>query len=139
MDRQALYAWISRQQIAVVSSVSIDGAPQSAVVGVAVTPDLELIFDTLDTTRKYRNIQRDDRVSAVLWAGEATAQIEGKARILAGRKLAEYQAIYFDAFPDGRARQTWPGIAYVCITPHRIRFSDFGVPLPVVMEFDSGL
>jgi len=41
--------------VGVVGSISADGAPQSALVGFAVTDELEIVFDTLSDTRKYRN------------------------------------------------------------------------------------
>jgi hypothetical protein len=40
----------------VVSSLAADGTPQSALVGVAITSNLEVVFDTLRTTRKYANL-----------------------------------------------------------------------------------
>jgi hypothetical protein len=38
--------------------------PQAAVVGFAVSEHLEIVFDTLDTTRKLRNLRVDPRIEA---------------------------------------------------------------------------
>jgi len=52
MTRPELIAFIRRHRLAVVASTAPAGAPQAAVVGMAVTDELELVFDTLGTTRK---------------------------------------------------------------------------------------
>jgi hypothetical protein len=45
----------ARNSLVVQATASTDGAPQAAVVGYAVTDDLELVFDTLASTRKAEN------------------------------------------------------------------------------------
>lgn len=121
----------------VVGTIAEDGRPQSAVVGVAVGDGLELVFDSLDSTNKARNIARDGRVSLVMWAGAATAQIEGHARIVESAEREKTDAIYFATFPDGRERAAWPGIRYVAVRPSSVRISDFVGPEPTIVELDA--
>lgn len=121
----------------VVSSVAGDGRPQSAVVGVAVGESLELVFDSLSDTNKARNVSRDGRVSLVMWAGAATAQIEGNARVVPAAELSRAQETYFASFPDGRARAAWPGIAYITVRPIWLRVSDFAGAEPTILELDQ--
>jgi pyridoxine/pyridoxamine 5'-phosphate oxidase len=66
MTKLELYQFISGHALAVVGSISADGAPQSALVGIAVTEDLEIVFDTLHTTRKYRNLVSNPKASVVV-------------------------------------------------------------------------
>jgi hypothetical protein len=56
MERIALHSFMARHRYGVVSSTSGDDTPQSALVGIAITPDLEIIFDTVKSSRKYRNL-----------------------------------------------------------------------------------
>ena len=42
------------------------GAPQSALVGIAITPELEIIFDAVEKSRKFANIARDARVAFLI-------------------------------------------------------------------------
>jgi hypothetical protein len=56
VDLTAICNFILRQRYGVVSSIASDGTPQSALVGIACTPRLELIFDTLKSSRKYANL-----------------------------------------------------------------------------------
>jgi hypothetical protein len=78
MDTTALYTFMTQHRYGVVSSISASNTPQSALVGIAVTPDLEIIFDTVKTSRKYSNLIARPLCSfAVGWSGEQTVQFEG--------------------------------------------------------------
>jgi general stress protein 26 len=126
MSPVELLALIRRYRLAVVSTVAPDGAPQGAVVGFAISDDLEIVFDTLASTHKFQNLKRDARVALVIgWDDELTLQIEGTADFPAGDDLQRMQACYFTVFPDGRDRLTWPGITHVRVRPSWIRVSDF--------------
>jgi Pyridoxamine 5'-phosphate oxidase len=134
MDRIALHSFMVRHRYGVVSSVSADGTPQSALVGIAVSPDLEIIFDTLKSSRKYPNLTARPNCSFVVgWAGEQTVQFEGIATEPNGPDLKRYQEIYFTVWPDGQARLNWPGIAYVVVKPRWIRYSDYD-QVPATIE-----
>ena len=133
MTRAELLASLRKHRLAVVSTIH-DGAPQAAVVGIAVTDDLEIIFDTLTTSRKYNNLRADPRAALVIgWDAEQTVQCEGVADFPAGAELAACKQVYFAAWPDGPEREAWPNIGYVRVRPRWVRFSDFGA-VPVRIE-----
>lgn len=135
MTKTELFEFMAAQRLAVVGSISLEGEPQSALVGIAVTKDLEIIFDTLDTSRKYKNLIADPRACLVIgWEGEKTVQFEGEAFLPKGEKLDRYKEIYFSTWPDGPARQSWPGIAYFVVRPRWIRYSDFNQIPPKIDE-----
>lgn len=135
MDRAFLYAFMAKCRYGVVSSVGADGTPQSALVGIAVSPQLEIIFDTVNSSRKYRNLIARPECSLVVgWSGEQTVQFEGVAGEPAGSELKRCQEVYFAAWPDGPARMSWPGIAYFVVRPRWIRYSDFDQDPPLVEE-----
>jgi len=126
MTRAELIAFIRRHRLAVVATTTAAGAPQAAVVGMAVTDELELVFDTLGTTRKAQNLRCDGRAAVVLgWDDEQTVQLEGLADEPSGETLERLKRSYFLAFPDGPARLAWPGITYFRVRPTWARFSDF--------------
>ena len=78
MTRAELVQFLRRHRLAVQASVAPGGAPQAAVVGFAVSDGCEIVFDTVTTTRKYRNLTADPRIALVIgWDHEITAQIEG--------------------------------------------------------------
>ena len=127
-----LAAFIAGCDLAVVSYLSQEGAPQSAVVGIAVTPELELVFDTVSSSRKYRNLKAHPRCSVAMWTGEITVQYEGVAEETSSDF---YKEAYFKKLPDGRERLSWPGISYFVVRPKWIRYSDFQARPAVIEEF----
>lgn len=139
LDRLALFQFLDTCSLAVVSTLGPNGAPQSALVGVAVTPDLEMVFDTVAKSRKFANLRRDSRVSLVAgWQGEITVQYEGTARQISSSELGPYHQVYFRKFPDGPARLKWEGIAYFVLTPRWIRYNDYNQSPPKIVEFTCG-
>jgi len=135
MDREAIYSFMTQHRYGVVSSVSPNSVPQSALVGIAVTPELEIIFDTLDSTRKYRNLIEHPRCSFVVgWEGEQTVQYEGVATKPKGTELERFQETYFAVWPECLAHLSWPGIAYFVVTPRWIRYSDYDQGPPLIEE-----
>src|SRR5690348_3952478 len=98
MNHAELLGFLRRHRFCVQASVSPAGAPQAAVVGFAVSDDLEIVFDTLGTTRKMQNLRRDPRISLVMgWDDEATLQIDGLADEPAGEDRERLKAVYFEA------------------------------------------
>ena len=49
MDKQLLFQFLDACGLGVLSSLGPMGAPQSALVGIAITPELEIIFDTVES------------------------------------------------------------------------------------------
>lgn len=136
MDQAALYLFLLRQRYGVISSLSPEGTPHSALVGIAVTPDLEIIFDTVKSSRKYPNLVARPACSLVAgWTEEKTLQMEGDARTPSGSELTRYQEIYFTKWPDGRSRMHSPDIAYLVVTPRWMRYSDYAQTPPLIEEF----
>jgi len=135
MDSAGIYSFMARFRYGVVSSISRDGIPQSALVGIATTPGLEIIFDTVKSSRKYSNLVERPSCSFVVgWGGEQTVQFEGVAFEPDGAELKRYQEVYFSAWPDGPARMSWPGIAYFIVRPRWVLYSDFDQSPPVIVE-----
>jgi pyridoxine/pyridoxamine 5'-phosphate oxidase len=135
MDSEAIYLFMTTHRYGVVSSVSKSGNPQSALVGIATTPELEIIFDTLKSTRKYPNLIEHPACSFVVgWGGEQTVQFEGIAMEPKGAELERYQQAYFAVWPDGPARMSWPGITHFVVKPRWIRYCDFDQRPPLIEE-----
>jgi nitroimidazol reductase NimA-like FMN-containing flavoprotein (pyridoxamine 5'-phosphate oxidase superfamily) len=84
LDRKELLAFLRRHRLAVQASISATGGPQAAVVGFAVTNQFEIVFDTLDSSRKARNLRQNSRLALVIGGSndgdERTVQYEGMAR-----------------------------------------------------------
>ena len=138
MTRAELLAFVRKHRLAVQASVTPLGGPQAAVVGIAVSDAFEIVFDTLTTSRKFRNLCADQRIALVIgWDEEVTVQIEGVADFPKGDELERVCECYFAAHPDGRERLAWPGIAHVRVRPVWVRYSEFGSPTGRIVEFTA--
>ncbi len=136
MIRADLFTFIAKHKLGVLGTISPSGAPQSALVGIAVTKQLEIVFDTVDSSRKYRNLIANPTASFVIgWEGEVTLQYEGTAFVPQGDELTRYKQDYFVAWPECRGHEHWPGIAYFVVRPRWIRYSDYDQRPPFIEEF----
>lgn len=129
MEKKALYDFMRARRFGVMSSVTAQRTPQAALVFYAVTPQFELLFDTTDATRKFANLRANPNIAFVIgWDGSETVQYEGIADEPHGAERERLLKIYLEAFPDGEARQEWPGITYFRVRPRWIRFSSYYRP-----------
>lgn len=136
MTKAELRQFISSSKLGVLGYIAPDGAPRSALVGIAVTPALEIVFDTVASSRKYSCLVANSAASFVIgWAGEVTVQLEGRAFLPVGDELRRYQEAYFGAWPDGRDRLDWPGMTHFVVRPSWIRYSDYDQRPPLIEEF----
>jgi general stress protein 26 len=142
LSRAALLAFLRSHRYAVEASVSPSGNPEAAVVGIIVTDELELFFDTLAITRKAGNLADNAHVAFVIGGtgndDERTVQYEGIADTPCSGELEGLKELYFARFPDGRERVSWPGITYFRVRPVWIRYSDFSRTPPEIVEFPLG-
>lgn len=142
LTRAELLSFLRHHRYAVQSSVSPQGTPQAAVVGVAITDRFEVVFDTLETSRKAQNLRANPAVALTFGSlatdAARTVQMEGRAVQATGPDRERLITAYLEVFPDGVERQDWTGLVYFCVTPSWLRYSDFSVMPPVVEEWDLG-
>lgn len=103
MDRNALIQYVRARRLAVLATLSADGHPQAAVVGIAATDAGDLVFDTTRGSRKFANLSRQPRVALVVgvdWGDEQTVQLEGTAAEIPQDDPAV--AAYYDQIPTDR-------------------------------------
>ena len=141
ITRAALLEFLRSRRYAVQSSLHASGAPQSAVVGIAVSDTFEIVFDTLATSRKGQNLRERAEIAFVIGSlegkDERTVQYEGRADEPAGAERARLTELYLGVFPDGRERQKWPGLTYIRATPTWLRYSNYNVDPPEIIEWDG--
>lgn len=122
---QNILNFIRQHKLAVLSSVSPDGKPESAVLEFGETEDLELIFDTFTFSRKFKNLQNNKNVAFVIgWDEDITVQYEGIAEEVKGEKAEKYKEAYWSKNPKAKRWETKEGITYFKVTPKWIRYSD---------------
>jgi hypothetical protein len=141
MMSRALLDFLRTHLLAVQASVSEVDSPQAAVVGVGISDQFEIVFDTLSSTRKAQNLRRNPKMAFViggLLAGdERTVQYEGVADEPSGAELERVKQVYYAAYPDGPSRSSWPGLIYVRVRPTWIRYSDYNKNPAEIVEFGA--
>jgi hypothetical protein len=142
MTPQALLGFLRAHRLAVQASVSPTEGPQAAVVGFGISDQFEIVFDTLDSSRKAQNLRQNPKIALVIGgvvAGEErTAQYEGIADEPTGHELEQLRQVYYTAYPDGPSRLSWPGLIYVRVRPTWVRYSDYTTEPPLIVEFGAG-
>ncbi|HKO56431.1 MAG TPA: pyridoxamine 5'-phosphate oxidase family protein [Thermoanaerobaculia bacterium] len=140
MTKSELLAFMRGHRLAVQATVTPEGGAQAAVVGIVVTDALEVVFDSVDSTRKVQNLRQNPRIALVIggWGrgNEREIQYEGIADEPSGEELTPLKELYLARFPDGYERLNWPGLTYIRCRPTWIRYSDWTVDPPVVEEFE---
>jgi hypothetical protein len=137
MTTRDIYDFTAGHRLGVLGTIGPEGRPQSSLVGIAITRELDIIFDTVKRSRKYGNlIARPECSFAIGWEGEQTLQYEGIATELAGSDLDPLREIYFAAWPECRAHLSWPDIVYFAVRPRWIRYCDYDQKPPLIQEFN---
>jgi pyridoxine/pyridoxamine 5'-phosphate oxidase len=145
ISKAELFGFLDEHRLAVVSTCDARGKPQSALIYVVPTEDLELIFYTLQTARKCENLQRDGRVSFVIgWpqehdrtADQNSVQYEGIAEEQLGAARDKAKKRYLAGLPENSGMANWPGLTFFRVRPAWIRYSSYGKPWRVEeMKFD---
>jgi len=141
MKRAELLSFIREHRLAAEASVSGSSRAQAAVVGFAISDAFEIVFDTLDFTRKVANLRQNPKLAFVIGGftpgDERTVQYEGLADEPTGADFERLTEIYYRVYPDGRARRNWAGLIYVRVRPTWIRYSDYNLDPPQIVEFTA--
>ncbi|MGB8364490.1 MAG: pyridoxamine 5'-phosphate oxidase family protein [Rhizomicrobium sp.] len=140
MSHAELLAYMRTHKLTVVATVNRSGAPEAALVGIAITDSFELIFDTVSASRKHANLVFDPRIAVTFCGpGEQTLQYEGLAFPISTTGPADrpYREAYYGTWPDGRSRLDWDGLVYWGVKPVWARYSDFDRG-PLIAEFRWG-
>lgn len=117
----------------VVATVSSDGSPEAALVGMAALEDGTLIFNTPDAARKVENLRANRRVAVVIGTpGDVSVQVEGDASIVEDEERQHYGRAYDHRFPGSRALAD--GFLVVVVRPSWVRVYDAEQHPAVVRE-----
>jgi general stress protein 26 len=126
--RQQAVEEFSRHFLCVLSTVTEDAKPQSAIVGYAASENLQLLIGTSNKTRKYANLQHNAQVSVVVGDTVAEIQYEGTARLLERSEAESLVGTQFKALPGTAKYINDPDQAWFLINPTWLRLTVHGTP-----------
>lgn len=134
-QKEKIQAVVESSMFGVVATNSGGGAPESAVIGVSNTPQLEFVFGCFNDTRKFKNIAVDPRISLVVgWDKAKTVQIEGTAEVVSGEERQRLEDIHCAKNNRLEKFRTDPRQQYIKVTPKWIRYSDYSINPQEVWE-----
>ncbi len=120
-----LLDFIKQQPLATISTISGDMKPQAAVIGFGQTENLEIIFGTDSSSRKYKSLKTNPSVALVIgWVGSKTVQYEGIASELTSNDLHLVRENYWSKNPDAEKHHKNEGERYFIVKPNWIRYTD---------------
>ncbi len=123
-----LYNFIKDRKLAVLATVSKSGFPESSVMGIAITKELEIICSSFNSSRKFQNLKANSKASLVIgWEKGKTVQYEGVAKEVLEKDLDDVLELYLKrVFSIAKYVPREFGVIYK-IKPKWIRYSDLGV------------
>jgi pyridoxine/pyridoxamine 5'-phosphate oxidase len=125
---ESFYTFLSERSLTVISTISTDNNPEAAVIGFGQTKDLEIVFGTDNSSRKYKNLLTNPKVAFVIgWEKTETVQYEGTARELSVEELSVVCDNYWKKNPHAEAHHKNPGQRYFIVTPTYIRYTNIGI------------
>lgn len=138
MNKKDIFSFLQSRRHTVIATVDEANRPESALIGFGQTEQLELIFGTSNTSRKYLNIMQNNNVSFVIgWEDDGiTIQYEGIAAEIFGEEREKMVALYHTKVPGAAVFKDLPDQAYFKVTPKWIRCSDFSTGKPEIVEFN---
>jgi len=126
---ELLLAFLRRHKSAVIATASRDGMPEAALMDIAVTPELEIIFETTTATRKFPNLKDNPYGAMVIsWEENRTLQCDGDVDEPEGAAHDRIKEFYLSVFPEKASHEFWPGNAYFRLRPNWFRLSDYNSP-----------
>ena len=137
LSPQFVLDFLKRHRLGVIATASLDAVPEAALINFAVTPGLEIVFETTTATRKFPNLKRNPYADMVIgWEGGQTLQCSGTVDEPEGREGERLRALYLAAFPATASHEHWPGNSYFRLRPHWLRFSDYSSQPRRIAELD---
>lgn len=125
LTKSEILSFIKSKPLMTISTIDLNAAPQSALVGFGQTDDFQIIFGTSNTSRKYANIGADPRVAIVIgWDSTQTIQYEGEARELQGEEAVAMSEIYFVKHIEARKYRDLADQRYFLVEPTWLRYTD---------------
>ncbi|KJL35210.1 Pyridoxamine 5'-phosphate oxidase [Microbacterium azadirachtae] len=120
---RTLVETVRRERRGVLATTAADGAPEAALVGIAVLDDGTLIVNAPSTARKVAHLRVNPRAALVIGAGDVRSlQVEGRAQLLEGDDRARLGAAYDAQLPGSRSLAE--GFILIMIRPEWMRDYD---------------
>ncbi len=132
-----IYNFLNSYGLAVLSTINTEGLPHAAIVGFGQTQNLEILFGTDNTSRKYRNLKANPHIAFAIGGNTPeTVQYEGIARELSESELRLVRDNYWKKNPHAEEHSRSEAERYFIVTPTWIRYTDLRIHPWDISEID---
>lgn len=133
-QREVLKDFFAKHLLGTISTVTPSGEPESATVAFSETENLAIIFGTLANTRKFKNLQQNQKVAFVVASGKESVQFEGEARLLEGEELERARNMHLEKNPPSKKYAFDPLQRFFEIAPRWVRYTNLETTPQEVFE-----
>jgi len=126
-QKKLIHEFLAKNQLCVISTIDSEGFPNSATMSFSESDELEIIFFTMDQTRKFTNLQTNQKVSVTIgWSFEdfITVQYQGIARHATEEESEKYVVKHLEKIPFSKNFIYNPGEVMFIIKPTYIKYSN---------------
>lgn len=136
-EKNLVKEFLNRKLLGVIATVDENGKPEAALINYALTDNYELIFETLKSTRKYKNLMVNNTIAFVVGdSEEIEVQYEGEAREISEAE-GNFKQVYFLKNPDAKRWEETDGKAFFVVSPVWIRYLNYTREPRQILEFST--
>lgn len=136
MDKKTLLQFLRSRTLAVLSTASLTGTTESAVMATTIMDNFTILMNTESNTRKVPNILSNPHVSLIIGGlnNDPSVQIDGLAKILDNQESQTAKTYMLTVHPELKDYFA-ENSKFIAVTPIWSRYSDFAVNPPEIIEF----
>lgn len=138
-QKKIIFDFLKGELLGVVGTVNKEGKPEAAVMAITGTKELELIFQTPNTSRKYLNLKANPSIAVAFgWDLEKfiTVQYEGIATEVLEEDMNKVREIHLAKQPYSKEYANIPENKYFLVKPKWIRYWDIKRDYKFEITFD---
>ncbi|MFA5827772.1 MAG: pyridoxamine 5'-phosphate oxidase family protein [Candidatus Shapirobacteria bacterium] len=139
IDKNTVFQFIKSQDLCILSTASKSGKTESAVMAFAVDDNFVIYMSTENTTRKFKNILKNNFVSVIVGGlkSDPSVQLDGTTIILTDTEIAAAKDFMLSLHPELKDYFNTPNSMFFTVTPSWLRYSDFSQNPPEVIELSQ--
>lgn len=137
-EKALILDFLKKHSLCVLATTDSSGKPEAAIIQFLETNAFELIFETLRTNRKVKNLLKNHNVAVVFGGdGNKTVQYEGTAKRLSAEEFSRWEDAYLSKYPKSGKWIRSPDITYFKIEPKWIRYYDSSIDPTYIFEINA--
>jgi ribonuclease HI len=138
MNKNQILNFIKKEQFAVISTVNVNGSPESALVAFSQTDDPFIILGTNVSTRKVDNLRTNKQVAIVFgFKPPISVQINGEAEILLNQEAEPYIKKHLKKYPQAIKYAHNPDQVWIRVKLLRMQHVDITTGQKQILELSK--